>query len=70
MINALGFYPGPEVIKLFHAQLSIKFIVLINVKMPTIQFISMINTRTKIVLLADLSFSAELIIEKFYNLGT
>ena len=42
--------PGPEVIKLFSCstQLSIKFIMLINVKMPTIvgilTFISMINT--------------------------
>ena len=43
-------YPGPEVIKLFSSstQLSTKFILLINVKMPTIvgilTFISMINT--------------------------
>ena len=42
-------YPGPEVIKLFSysTQLSMKFILLINVKMPTIvdilTFISMIN---------------------------
>ena len=42
-------HPGPEVIKLFlcSTQLSIKFILLINVKMPTIvdilTFISMIN---------------------------
>ena len=42
--------PGPEVIKLFSysTQLSTKFILLINVKMPTIvgilTFISMINT--------------------------
>ena len=42
--------PGPEVIKLFSCstQLSMKFILLINVKMPTIvgilTFISMINT--------------------------
>ena len=42
--------PGPEVIKLFSCstQLSTKFILLINVKMPTIvgilTFISMINT--------------------------
>ena len=39
--------PGPEVIKL-HAQLSMKFTMLINVKMSTIvdilTFISMINT--------------------------
>ena len=43
-------WPGPEVIKLFSCstQLSTKFILLINVKMPTIvgilTFISMINT--------------------------
>ena len=40
--------PGHEVIQFFHAQLNIKFIMLINVKMPTIvgilTFISMINT--------------------------
>ena len=49
--------PGPEVIKLFpcSAQLSTKFILLINIKMPTtvilfattvgiLTFISMINT--------------------------
>ena len=38
--------PGPEVIKLFSCstQLSTKFIQLINAKMPTITFISMINT--------------------------
>ena len=42
--------PGPEVIKLFSCltQLSIKFILLINVKMPTIvgilTFISRMNT--------------------------
>ena len=42
--------PGPEVIQFFSCstQLSIKFIMLINVKMPTIvgilTFISMINT--------------------------
>ena len=42
--------PGPEVTKLFScsAQLNMKFILLINVKMPTIvgilTFISMINT--------------------------
>ena len=38
----------PEVIKLFYTQLSMKFIMLINVKMPTIvgilTFISMMNT--------------------------
>ena len=45
--------PGPEVIKLFlcSTQLSIKFIMLINVKMPTIvgilTFISMINTTSE-----------------------
>ena len=44
-----GFGPGPEVIKLFScsAQLRLKFILLINVKMPTIvgilTFISRIN---------------------------
>ena len=45
--------PGPDVIKLFSCstQLSTKFILLINVKMPTIvgilTFISMINTTSK-----------------------
>ena len=45
--------PGPEVIKLFSCstQLSTKFILLINVKMPTIvgilTFISMINTHLR-----------------------
>ena len=45
-------HSGPEVIKLFSysTQLSIKFILLINVKMPTIvdilTFITMINTCT------------------------
>ena len=45
--------PGPEVIKLFSCstQLSTKFILLINVKMPTIvgilTFISMINTTSE-----------------------
>ena len=44
---------GPEVIKLFSfsTQLSMKFILLINVKMPTIvgilTFISMINTTSE-----------------------
>ena len=43
---------SPEVIKLFHApQLSTKFILLLNVKMPTIvgivTFISMINTTSE-----------------------
>ena len=47
--NNLEFRPGPEVIKLFScsAQLRLKFILLINVKMPTIvgilTFISRIN---------------------------
>ena len=46
--------PGPEVIKLFSysTQLSTKFILLINVKMPTIvgilTFISMISTTSEI----------------------
>ena len=46
-------YAGPEVIKLFpcSTQLSKKFILLINVKMPTIvvilTFISMINTTSE-----------------------
>ena len=45
--------PGPEVIKLFSCstQLSMKFILLINVEMPTIVgiliFISMINTTSE-----------------------
>ena len=48
-INALNEKPGPEVIKLFPCsiQLSTNFILLLNVKMPTIfgilTFISMIN---------------------------
>ena len=48
--DAFWFKPGPEVIKLFSysTQLSTKFILLINVKMPTIvgilTFISMITT--------------------------
>ena len=47
--NNLGFRPGPEVTKLFScsAQLRLKFILLINVKMPTIvgilTFMSRIN---------------------------
>ena len=47
------FQPGPEVIKLFSysTQLSKKFILLINVKMPTVvgilTFISMINTSSE-----------------------
>ena len=49
----LSWYPGPEVIKLFSCstQQSIKFNVLINVKMPTIvgilTFISIINTTSE-----------------------
>ena len=49
----LSQYPGPEIIKLFSCstQLSMKVILLINVKMPTIvgilTFISMINTRSE-----------------------
>ena len=47
--------PGPELIKLFFcAQLSMKFIMLINVKMPTIvgilKFMRMINTTSKKIL--------------------
>ena len=48
--NGKSVYPCPEVIKVFSylAQLSTKFILLINVKMPIIvgilTFISMINT--------------------------
>ena len=50
IVSAACYYTGPEVIKLFSysTQLSTKFIMLINVKMPTIvgtlTFISMINT--------------------------
>ena len=49
--NLRGFLPGPEVIKLFScsALLRLKFILLINVKMPTIvgilTFMSRINYR-------------------------
>ena len=49
----IGKIPGPEVIKLFSCstQLSTKFILLINVKMPTnvgiLTFISMINTTSE-----------------------
>ena len=49
----LSTIPGPEVIKLFSCstQLSMKFIMLINVKMPTIvgilTFISIINTTSE-----------------------
>ena len=52
-VSKLYFGPDPEVIKLFSCstQLSTKFILLINVKMPTIvgilTFISMINTSYK-----------------------
>ena len=48
LVTAQHIFPGPEVIKLFpcSTQLSAKFILLINVKMPTIvgilTFISMI----------------------------
>ena len=51
MIIHVYIAPGPEVIKLFScsAQLRLKFILLINVKMPTIvgilTFISRINYR-------------------------
>ena len=50
-ISRLGRGPGPDVIKYFACttQQSMKFIMLINVKMPTIvgilKFISIINTR-------------------------
>ena len=50
-VSLLIKYPGPEVIKLFScsSQLRLKFILLINVKMPTIvgilTFISRINCR-------------------------
>ena len=49
--NIIKYTPGPEVIKLFSfsTKLSMKFILLINVKMPTIvgilTFISRINDR-------------------------
>ena len=49
LVHTLNLRPGPEVIKPFlrSTQLSIKFIMLINIKMPTIvgilTFISMIN---------------------------
>ena len=48
-LNLIAWIPGPDVIKLFScsAQLRLKFILLINVKMPTIvgilTFISRIN---------------------------
>ena len=44
-------HSGPKVIKLFHTQLSTKFILLINVKMSTfvsiLTFVSMINTTSE-----------------------
>ena len=47
----LASIPGPEVIKLFNAQQSITFIMLINVKMTTIvgilTIMSMINTTSE-----------------------
>ena len=49
-LMSVSFYPGPEVIKLFpcSSQLSTKFILLINAKMPAtvgiLTFVSMINT--------------------------
>ena len=52
-INSLQFCTGPEVIKLFSCltQLSMKFIMFINVKMPTIFgiliFMSMVNTTSE-----------------------
>ena len=52
-INIVLTAPGPEVIKLFSCstQLSTKFILLINVKMPTIvgilTFMRMINTTSE-----------------------
>ena len=52
-MEANNLNPGPEVIKLFlcSTQLSMKFIMLINVKMPTIVgiliFISRINTTSE-----------------------
>ena len=54
--------PGPEFIKLFpcSTQLSTKFILLINVKMPTIvgilTFISMINTTSESLKARNFSF--------------
>ena len=53
LVRFIHVSPGPEVIKLFSCstQLSIKCIMLINVKMPTIvgilTFISMINTTSE-----------------------
>ena len=67
--------PGPKVIKLFQCstQLSTKFILLTNVKMPTIvgilTFISMINTTFER-LKAKIKCSVELSMIFFYNLGT
>ena len=49
--SAVGSFPGFKVIKLFNSQLSMKFIMLLNVKMPTFvlssTFISMINTTSE-----------------------
>ena len=51
IFKPVSFYPGPEVIKLLSrsAQLRLKFILLINVKTPTVvgvlTFISRINYR-------------------------
>ena len=69
----------PEVIKLFpcSTQLSMEFILLINVKMPT--FISMTNTTSErlkaknllhlLLWAVEISCSGELSMEKVYNLG-
>ena len=76
--------PGPEVIKLFSysTQLSMNYILLINVKMPTIvgilTFISMINTTSEglkaehFFICLDFSFYEQLkfhAMNFFYNLG-
>ena len=79
--------PGPEVIKLFSysTQLSTKFILLINVKMPTIvgilTFIGMINTTSEKLkarnfficryfsFYEQLKFRAQMSMRFFYNLG-
>ena len=47
--------PGPEVIKLFSysTQLSMKFFVLINIKMPTIVGILIFISRKKFMLSSD-----------------
>ena len=49
MVWRLTVSSGPKVINLFpcSTQLSTKFILLINVKMPTLTFISMINTTSE-----------------------